>query len=36
MAFIFDDDKGKMKVIISTSAPPATGTPNTIYIQIVN
>lgn len=36
MAYIFDDDKSKMEVIISTSAPPATGTPNTIYIQIVN
>lgn len=36
MAYIFDDDKKKIEVIISTSAPPATGTPNTIYIQIVN
>lgn len=36
MAFIFDDDKKKIEVIISTSAPPATGTPNTFYIQIVD
>lgn len=42
MAYGFDDDKSKVEVYskeeitISTSAPPATGTPNTIYIQIVN
>lgn len=36
MAYLFNDDKSKMEVIISTSAPPETGTPNTFYIQIVD
>lgn len=35
MAYIFDDDKKKIEVVISTEAPPATGEPNTIYIQII-
>lgn len=35
MAYIFEDDKKKIEVIISNEEPPETGIPNSIYIQLL-